>query len=247
MLTIETTERVAHVLIDRPDARNALNGELVRRLSTELTDLDASPSTDAIVLAGAPPGFCAGSDLKELAGMDVAQMSAHEAETAAFARRIALLGTPVLAAVEGFAIGGGLVLAASCDLVITGRRARWQLPEVSLGWIPPWGLQALAARAGAVTARRLAWGDTPIDGEEAYRRGIADEVVDDGEAERAADEIAARLSAMPAGAIASTKRAFAPLVLESAETLDAEANRLFVSDCNDDAAMASLARFRRDQ
>jgi enoyl-CoA hydratase/carnithine racemase len=247
MLSIETAGRVARVTLERPRARNALSSELVRRLGSTLRELDADPSAGAVVLAGSPPGFCAGSDLKELAGMDVAEMSAHESETGAMARGIAQLGTPVVAAVEGFALGGGFVLAASCDLVVTGRGAAWHLPEVSLGWVPPWGLQALAARVGPVAARRLAWGAEPVDGTEAHRQGLADELAEDGEAVAAAGRLAGRLAAMPASAVASTKRAFAALASGGGEALDAEANRLFVSDCNDDRARESLARFRGRQ
>jgi enoyl-CoA hydratase/carnithine racemase len=247
MLSLETTGRVARVTLERPRARNALSSELVRRLGSTLRELDADRSIGAMVLAGSPPGFCAGSDLKELARMDVNEMSAHESETGALARSIALLGTPVVAAVEGFALGGGFVLAISCDLVVTGRSAAWHLPEVSLGWVPPWGLQALAARAGPVAARRLTWGADPIDGTLAHRQGVADELAEDGDAVNTATRLAAKLAAMPASAVASTKRAFAPLVLAGGETLDAEANRLFLADCNDDRARESLARFRGRQ
>jgi enoyl-CoA hydratase/carnithine racemase len=139
------------------------------------------------------------------------------------------------------------VLAVSCDLVVTGRSTAWHLPEVSLGWVPPWGLRALAARVGPVAARRLTWGPDPVDGDEAHRQGVADELAEDGEAVAAADRLAAKLAAMPAPAIASTKRAFAPLAIGGGEALDAEANRLFVSDCNDDRARESLARFRGRQ
>lgn len=243
MLTVDREDHVARLTLDRPQARNALNSELITRLAAELERLDVEPGVRAVVLAGAPPGFCAGSDLRELSGMDVVEMCAHEERSAALARRIGLLDTPVVAEVEGFAVGGGFVLAASCDLVVTAADARWQLPEVSLGWIPPWGLQALTARVGPVVARRLTWGIDPIDGTEAYRLGIADYGVASGEASAVALEVTRKLAALPAPAVTSTKRAFARFASGDAEVLDRQANQLFAADCAHQAAQETLERF----
>src|SRR5690606_23992258 len=118
------------------------------------------------------------------------QMRVHEAATAALARAIALTDRPVLAAVEGYALGGGCILAASCDLVIAARNARWHLPEVSNGWLPPWGLAALVARLGPVRARRVTWGLAPVEGVEAEQLGLVDQLVEPGEALPAARELA---------------------------------------------------------
>jgi enoyl-CoA hydratase/carnithine racemase len=239
-----TSSEVATVTIRRPSRRNAIGTSLVESLFNAFTRLDSDPRVRAIILTGVAPGFCAGSDLKELAETDLAGMRAHEARTAALARSIALLDKPVIAAVDGFALGGGFVLAISCDMVVTAPDARWHLPEVTIGWIPPWGLQALVARVGPVVARRLTWGAAPFDGREAHRLGIADYTTGDGRTVLdAALEHARELAALPAPAVASTKQFFAPLVSGGAEAGDAWANRLFAADCGHSVAQATLKRF----
>jgi len=243
-LRTEQLGEIAILTIDRPARRNALGLQLIEELATELDRADRDPVTRGIVLTGSAPGFCAGSDLKELAGMDLAGMGAHEARTAALARSVALMNKPVVGGIEGFALGGGLVLAVSCDVVVSEPSTRWHLPEVTIGWIPPWGIQAIVARVGPVTARRLVWGADPFDGREAYRLGIADYLTEPGETARdAALRVAARLAALPPQAVSSTKQFFAPLVSGRGESLDAWANRLFLADCGHPAAKATLNRF----
>jgi enoyl-CoA hydratase/carnithine racemase len=243
-LRIEQVGDVAVLTIDRPARRNSLGQKLIEELSAAFDRADRDPATKVIVLTGAAPGFCAGSDLKELADMDLAGMGAHEARTAALARSIALMNKPVVGGIEGFALGGGCVLAVSCDVVVTEPSARWHLPEVAIGWIPPWGIQSLVARIGPVAARRLVWGADPFDGREAHRLGIADYLAEQGEPTRnAALRVAARLAALPPHAVTSTKQFFAPLVSGQGESLDAWANRLFLADCGHPAAKVTLDRF----
>jgi enoyl-CoA hydratase/carnithine racemase len=243
-LRIEQAGDIAILSIDRPARRNALGQQLIAELRAELDRADRDPATRVIVLTGSAPGFCAGSDLKELAGMDLAGMGAHEAHTGTLARSITLMNKPVVAGVEGFALGGGFVLAVSCDIVVSDSSARWHLPEVSIGWIPPWGIQPIVARVGPVTARRLVWGADPFDGREAHRLGVADYLAEPGESARdAALRVATRLAALPAQAVASTKQFFAPLASGQGESLDAWANRLFLTDCGHSAAKATLNRF----
>src|ERR1700729_2173063 len=149
-LGTEQAGDIAVLTIDRPGGRNALGQQLIEELRSELDRADRDPGIRVIVLTGSAPGFCAGSDLKELAGMDLASMGAQGADTATLARSIALMNKPVVAGVEGFALGGGFVLAVSCDVVVSDAPARWHLPEVMIGWIDPWGIQALVARVGPV-------------------------------------------------------------------------------------------------
>ncbi len=243
MLEVKTEGAVAVLTMNRPQRRNALCTELVGRLAETIRALDDDAGVRAIVLQGASPGFCAGSDLKELATMDLRQMSEHEAITAAFARSIAMLSKPVIAAVEGFAMGGGFALATSCDIVVTSSACRWHLPEVQIGWIPPWGLEPLAARVGPVGARRLTWGAEPIDGTEAHRLGVADYLSSPGAAPGDAIALGERIAKLPQPAVASTKRYFAALVIGTGEARDAEANRLFREDCRHEVARATLARY----
>lgn len=158
-------------------------------------------------------------------------------------RRIGLLDKPVIAAVEGHAFGGGFMLAASCDLVVTAEDAVWNLAEVPIGFLPPWGLTTLAARVGPVTARRLTWGYERLSGNDVARLGVADYVVAAGGAMREALTVATRLADLPADAVASTKHFFRPMIHSGAETHDAAATRTFVENCRQPEAREVLARF----
>lgn len=242
MLASRCEDRIVVLTIDRPARRNAISGELVASLRDAFVRCDRDPEVSVIVLTGAQPGFCAGSDLKELATLDLAGMCQHEAETASLARLIGLIEKPVVAAVDGFALGGGFVLAIACDVVVTARAARWHLPEVSIGWIPPWGLETLAARVGPVTARRLAWGAESIDGAEAHRLGVAD-VLADGSTLTEAMAVAQRLTKLPQPAVAATKSYFAQSIAAAGEVRDMLANRMFAENCRHEVAQATLTKF----
>ncbi|MEM7443284.1 MAG: enoyl-CoA hydratase/isomerase family protein [Pseudomonadota bacterium] len=240
---VEKRDGYAIVTMNKPKRRNALGTESMAGLLSSLTSLSSDPTCRAIVLTGAPPAFCAGSDLKELGGLSIEAMCAHEDETARIARRFGHLPIPVIAAVEGYALGGGFILATSCDVVVTAKSAKWNLPEVRNGWLPPWGLQTLLARVGPVKARLITWGITEIDGAEAVRLGIADAVVEDGGALDHACELAERLAALPANAVRSTKRYFEAAAANDSERQDAEASRLFAEDAGSETAQATLAKF----
>lgn len=243
MIDTNIQGRVALLTMSRPERRNALGTDSMCALAAALTEADRDEAVGAIVLTGAPPAFCAGSDLKELGGLPIPAMCDHEAETAAVARRIAHLGKPVIAAVEGYALGGGFILAVSCDVVVTASDARWNLPEVKIGWLPPWGLGALIARVGPVKARLLTWGAEPVDGAEALRLGIADIATEPGGALPRAMALAGALAALPGEAVRSTKRFYEPFIATDAERLDAVASRAFAADCAAPAAKATLDRF----
>lgn len=234
---------VAVLTIDRPNRRNALSEDTVLSLKRHLREIESDPAIRVTIITGSAPGFCAGSDLKELANMDLEGMCAHEADTGLFCRSISQLRKPVIAAVEGFALGGGFVFAASCDVIVSSASCRWHLPEVQIGWIPPWGLETLVARLGPVAARRLAWGGEVCDGAEAYRIGLADYLAEDGQALEKAREVALRLSSLPDVAVASVKAYFAPHAGKDGETGDVIANRMFEENCKYPVAIATLKKF----
>lgn len=242
-LGMERRGAVAVLTINRPARRNALSDALVASMSQLLVRLDGDCAVGAIVLTGHAPGFCAGSDLKELGTMSLDDMCAHEARTAAACRQISMLRKPVVAAVEGFALGGGFVLAASCDVIVTARSTRWNLPEVEIGWIPPWGIEALVDRVGRSRARQLVWGGTPFNGEEAARLGLADHVTADGLALERAIEVANVYAQLPQEAIAATKLYFASRGTRDAESGDLLASHMFKDNCRHATAQATLKKF----
>jgi enoyl-CoA hydratase/carnithine racemase len=242
-LKLDTRGRVAVLSINRPARRNALGDDLVARMLQMFHQLDVDDRVGAVVLTGQAPGFCAGSDLKELGAMSLDEMCAHEARTAAFCRELGLLRKPVIAAVEGFALGGGFVLAASCDVVVSARSTRWNLPEVEIGWIPPWGIEALISRVGRTQARQLVWGGTPFQGEEALRLGLADHLAEDGAATERAVEIAASYARLPKEAVAATKLYFATQGASNGESGDLLASHFFKDNCRYATAQATLRKF----
>lgn len=235
--------QVRQLVLERPARRNALDEQSVAELGRQLLAADRDPAVRVIVLSGAPPAFCSGSDLKELSTMSIEGMCDAELLTAALSRSIAGLSKPVVAAVEGYALGGGFVLAISCDIVVTAANVRWHLPEVPNGWLPPWGLQALLARVGPVRARLLTWAADAIDGNEAHRLGVADYVTPPHAADHEALALAQRLAVLPPEAVTSCKRFFEPFVTHDGERLDRLATQHFGRNCEGGAAQALLAKF----
>ena len=238
-VTIERRGRIAIVTLDRPAQRNAMSEGLVAALIAALDRFEHDDGVGAVLLKGAGRGFCAGSDLGMLSAMDAAQRMRFEADSGRLARAIGHCARPVLAAVHGFAIGGGLTLAAACDVVVTTPDAKWSLPEVPIGLFPAWGLGAVTARTGMPAARRLSWGLDTLTGQGALQIGLADLVADDAESEALAQ--AQRLAALPPAQAGMVKRYFADQV--AGEQADAAANRLFHEATLSPEAAASFARF----
>ena len=244
MLNIETGGALRILTIERPERRNALGTMLMETIDRALADAERDPDIGAIILTGTPPAFCAGSDLKELGGLSIADMRDHEAKTAEVVRSIGTRSKPVVAAVEGYALGGGFILAVSCDVVVTGTDTRWHLPEVKNGWLPPWGLHALMSRVGPVRAKQLTWAPAPVDGREAYRLGVADLVAPAGHVLQAAIEYASALATLSKASVESTKRFYAPFIVRDAERADVEASAAFGRDCESETARTTFARFK---
>lgn len=163
------------------------------------------PSAKAVVVAGGPRAFAAGADVTEFTGPEAARLVA-----AAFRRALDALGRiprPVIAAVSGYALGGGLELALACDLRIAGAGARVGQPEILLGIIPGGGgTQRLARLAGPAVAKELVWSGRQVGAEEAARLGIVDRVVPDEELLDAALDWAAELARGAVVAMGLAKR-----------------------------------------
>jgi enoyl-CoA hydratase len=185
------------VRICRPAARNALNRVTKDLLVQELSAADADPQVRAIVLTGDAGVFVSGTDLKE---MNTFRPTDHLVfETGKLYSVVDALGTPVLAAVEGYAFGGGCELAMACDLVIAGASAKFGQPEIRVGLMPgAGGLSRLVQRAGRARALRMVLTGEPFDAVTAQQVGIVSDVVADGAALQAAIAIAAMIATQPA-------------------------------------------------
>jgi enoyl-CoA hydratase/carnithine racemase len=152
------------------------------------------------------------------------------------------LPVPTVAAVHGFALGGGFMLAIGCDIVMTASDAAWRLPEVGLGFFPPWGIEALVRRVGIARARNLVWGAKPLSGTEAVRLGLADEEAPADRLLEAARDTARSLAGLPAESAQATKRFFREQV--PAPGLDALAREVYRLNCEAGSAEEGFARFR---
>jgi len=166
---------VALLRLKRPEARNALSPELMEGLASELEALDPDPEARCIVIAGSEKVFAAGADIKALSERSFADALRHPA--ASFWRRVAAVKTPLVAAVSGFALGGGCELALACDMIVASETARFGQPEITLGIIPGGGgTQRLARVIGKQLAMEYVLTGRQFDAEMALEMGLVNRV-----------------------------------------------------------------------
>ncbi|MBM4376048.1 MAG: enoyl-CoA hydratase/isomerase family protein [Deltaproteobacteria bacterium] len=217
MATIERTQsgHVATLTINRPDKLNALNAEVLAELRatlaglvTESTTGDPGCATRAVVLTGAGKAFVAGADIAAMAAMTTTEAARFSEVGHALCAALEAAPFPVLAAVNGFALGGGLELALACDFILAADTAKVGLPEVTLGVIPGFGgTQRLARRIGLGRARELVYTGRMVTAEEALRLGLVNEVVPGAELLARATKVAEQIGAVGPLAVAAAKRA----------------------------------------
>jgi enoyl-CoA hydratase/carnithine racemase len=205
---VETSvdEHVALCRLNRPEARNALSPELMEELASAVEQFDADPEIRCLVIAGSDEVFAAGADIGALRERTFEESLRHPAR--AFWGRLASTRTPMVAAVSGFALGGGCELALLCDLIVASETAEFGQPEVTLGIIPGGGgTQRLARVIGKQRAMELVLTGRRIDAAEAARLGIVNEVVGGGEWLDRALELARRIARRPPIAARLAKQA----------------------------------------
>jgi enoyl-CoA hydratase/carnithine racemase len=204
---------VALLRLNRPEARNALSPELMAELASELERLDAEPEVRCLVIAGSEKVFAAGADIKAMSERSFAEALYHPA--AAFWKRLGAVRTPMVAAVSGWALGGGCELALACDMIVASDTAVFGQPEINLGIIPGGGgSQRLARVVGKQRAMELVLTGRRIAAEEAREMGLVNRVVEgDGWLEGAL-ALAAEVAAQPPIAARLAKQA----VLAAEET-----------------------------
>lgn len=210
LVLVSQEGKVATVTINRPKQLNALNGDTIAALSRTMQELEEDESVRAIILTGSgEKSFVAGADIKEFAEYSVE-------EGKALARRghetlfnlIENLRTPVIAAVNGFALGGGLELAMSCHMRVASDNARMGLPEVTLGVIPGYGgTQRLAQLVGKGKAMEMITTAGMIDANDAFKWGLVNHVVSTDELHGKCSEIASKIAKNSGVAIAAAMSA----------------------------------------
>jgi len=175
-ILVESKHRVGYITLHRPEALNALNSTLIRELVEAAGAFDEDPGIGAIVLTGSERAFAAGADIKEMQSKDYASMFLDDL-FAPFSR-FERLRTPVVAAVAGYALGGGCELAMLCDVILAADTAKFGQPEINLGVIPGiGGTQRLTRAVGKAKAAELVLTGRTMDAEEAERSGLVSRVV----------------------------------------------------------------------
>lgn len=198
LVRIERQDRVGVVTIDRPKALNALNAEVIAAFGAILDRVENDGDIGALVVTGAGRAFVAGADVAAMRTMTPLEAEAFSALAHRVMGRLETLAIPTIAAVNGFALGGGCELALACDFVFAAREAKLGQPETKLGLIPGFGgTSRLVRRVGLAWAKQLVLVGEPIDAEEALRIGLVNRVF----------EAAALLPAAIATAQAAASRA----------------------------------------
>lgn len=212
-IAVSVAEGAGILRLARPEARNALTDTMLTEARSVLADWDADRSVAAIVLTGDDKAFCAGGDLKGTAASEMPPFDKyrHRHTTAVwhdFMRFLGRVTKPVIAAVEGYALGGGLELMLRCDFAVSSATARFGMPEARRGLFPILGGAWLLSRAvGQRKARELAYTGRQIGAEEALRLGLVNHVTPAGQALEKALELAAETARSGPLAVMAIKQA----------------------------------------
>ena len=211
----ERRDRVLVITINRPDQRNAVNAAVAAGIASALDELDSEPELSVGILTGAGKGFCAGMDLKAF----VAGESPYAGDRGFAGITQRASAKPLIAAVEGFAVAGGLEVALACDLIVAARGARLGIPEVKRSLVAAGGALLRLPRAlPRNVAMELALTGDPFDAERGYELGLVNRLADPGQALDTAIELAGAIAVNGPLALAATKR----ILLESLDWPDAE-------------------------
>jgi len=204
---VEVAEHIATIRLNRPKL-NALNRQMQLELAEAARIADADPQVHAVILYGGEHVFAAGADIKEMAAMSYADMAAHSRVLQDCFTAVARIGKPVIAAINGYALGGGCELALCADFRVAGEGATLGQPEITLGIIPgAGGTQRLSRLIGPAKAKDLIFTGRHVGAAEALAIGLVDTVVPDAEVYPAARELAARFVNGPAVALRAAKQA----------------------------------------
>jgi enoyl-CoA hydratase/carnithine racemase len=196
---------IAHLTLERADALNALDRAMAASLEDALDRLAASRETLVVVVSGRGRAFCAGNDVSEMPALDAAAAEALSRRWQTIMDRFARLPQVTIAAVRGYALGGGCMLAVAQDLRVAEASSRLGLPEVTLGFNPSYGIARLLQIVGSGPALDLLLTGRSIDAAEALRMGLVTRVVPDGALDEEAAALAAQIAGHPRAGVAAAK------------------------------------------
>jgi enoyl-CoA hydratase len=208
LVTLEWDGGIAVLTINRPKALNALNAQAIRELQEAIGLVAANPNARAlIVTGGGEKAFVAGADIAEMAGYTTEQALAFATEGHKLGEGMAALGVPTIAAVNGFALGGGCELAMACDFIYASEKAKFGLPEVTLAVIPGFGgTQRLTRLVGRARAKELVFTGDMIDAAKAKEVGLVLDVLPPEKLLAHCKEVAGKIAKRGPVAIAQAKR-----------------------------------------
>jgi enoyl-CoA hydratase/carnithine racemase len=207
LVRVETDGAIATIRLDRPPM-NALNAEVQAEIGAVAAQVSADPAVRAVILYGGQKIFAAGADIKEMATLGSVEMAADSKRLQDALTAVASIGKPVVAAITGYALGGGLELALCADFRVVGQSAKLGQPEILLGLIPgAGGTQRLPRLVGPARAKDIVFSGRFVPSAEALAIGLADKVVADDEVYPAARELAAKFTDGPAVALRAAKHA----------------------------------------
>ena len=206
-ILVTRNERVGTITLDRPDALNALNNQDMQEVTGAAAEFDADPGIGAIIITGAGgKAFAAGADIKEMSTLSFSEV--FDADFFAAWGRLAAVRTPLIAAVAGYALGGGCELAMMCDVLIAADTAKFGQPEIKLGVLPGMGgSQRLTRAIGKAKAMDLILTGRTIDAAEAERSGLVSRVVPAEDLMTEAAAVATTISQMSRSAARMAKEA----------------------------------------
>ncbi|MCB0924082.1 MAG: enoyl-CoA hydratase [Mycobacterium sp.] len=236
MLLTDTSDRIRTITLNRPGSRNALSSALRTRFFAALRDADSDDEIDVVIVTGADPVFCAGLDLKELGGTT---------ELPDISPKWPPMTKPVIAAVNGAAVTGGLELALYCDILIASERARFADTHARVGLLPTWGLSVrLPQKVGVGMARRMSLTGDYLSASDAQRVGLVTEVVPHEQLMTAARSVAASIVDNNQKAVRALLASYHRIDADHTSSglwLEAEAARAWMRSATGDDIAASRA------
>ena len=205
-ILVDREDRVGIITLNRPQALNALNSQVMVEVTTAAAEFDADPGIGAIVITGNAKAFAAGADIKEMATLSFSEV--FDADFFAAWGKLAAVRTPTIAAVAGYALGGGCELAMMCDMIFAADTAKFGQPEIKLGVLPGMGgSQRLTRAIGKAKAMDLILTGRNIDAAEAERNGLVSRVVPADDLLTEAKAVATTISRMSRSAARMAKEA----------------------------------------
>ncbi len=248
MITTKVTEPSATIILDRPEKCNALNRQMVSDLAIVLDDLRQSKKVRAIVIAGAGPNFCAGVDLTEWSEPAAAEAALENwySDTQALrdlVEQMLQLPKPIIAAVDGAALGFGMSLAIAADLIVASQRATFAIPSTKLGLVSGMAAPLIVFRHGSALASRLMIGGDQLDAAEAYRLGLVQHIVAPEQVWVRANRWAQTIAEAPAESLQLSKKLLNEMIGEQVSTFLASGAAATATSLTTEVAAEGLRAF----